>query len=208
MDDNEWGDLDESAMEECMVLATQMCSQLAQNQDKSKKDNGTMDHKLSRPLELEGKKHSNANFGSFHNGFTNEYDSSGFSSMRSNSVNTSRLMPNKPKNTRASFSVPSASASKNSYSSRFNDFSIPSSSGVKTTSLTGKPSHSSGKVYNSIPMKGIGGTVSSTKGLVQPSLENRHENENQHDLVKRLQEQKARVEEEVLLKQGEVRNTV
>lgn len=201
MDDDEWEELDETAVEECMVLATQMCSQTTQNQDeavnqKSSQYHETAGTKFGKSISTKNYLHTKNQTRNISEHLTSSY------------LNDSRPLHNRIKSSETS-NKPS-NASKNSYSSRFTDFSIPSYSSQKVSSTTGKLVHSSGKVYNAIPMKGNGGIVSSAKVCAQSSYPTRslEGEENQQELLKKTQEERAKFEEEVLLKQGEVRNNL
>ncbi|XP_042210563.1 uncharacterized protein LOC121858302 [Homarus americanus] len=199
MDDDEWEELDESAVEECMVLATQMCSRLSQNEN-------ILDHKKSPNPETAGKDYSKSiTTRNYHNNPTNTFDDSGFSSIKCNSKNTASLLSSKIKNA-GTFANKPGTPTNNSYSSRFNDFIIPCNTSQKAISGAGRLLHVSGKVYNSIPMKGTGGTFSSTKGSCQTTCPSgRLEGEeNQQQLLKRTKLEKDKVEEDLILKQGEI----
>lgn len=197
MDDDEWEELDENAMDECMVLATQMCSQIMQNQDE------TITQKNSHYCETAGTKSGN-NISSSNYLHTKNQTHNIPEPFTRSSLSDSRPIHNKIKSSKTCGEQ--INASKNSYSSRFTDFSIPSNCSQKVPSTMGKPVHGSGKVYNSIPMKGNGGSVSSAKVCGQPSNTTRRlgSDENASELLKKIQEEKAKFEEEVILKQGEI----
>ncbi|XP_045607245.2 uncharacterized protein [Procambarus clarkii] len=213
MDDN-WEDLDDSAVEECMVLATQMFSELPQEEcssnQKVDESHETAGQNFTNSITIQTNSDAQNPVNKRprlveppHNNAASNLDDSGFISVQSNSLNTANSrLPSK--NTRTVCNQPS-SLPKNSYSNRFNDFAIPSNNSHKSSSGTLKPVHGSGKVYNSIPMKGAGGTVNSGKGCIQPScLSGRAVNEDNKELLRRIQIEKSKLEEDVLLKQGEI----
>nr|XP_053630853.1 uncharacterized protein LOC128687410 [Cherax quadricarinatus] len=213
--DDEWEELDESAMEECMSLATQMCSKLPQDEDTFKQRNNqtpkTTENKFFKsrtPKDLPNTKDqpmkTTRHIESFDNNAAIGFDDSGFSSVKSNSVNNSRLLISKTKSVKAACNQTS-NFPKPSYIDRFSDFSVPSSNSRKSFVGHGKPVRSSGKVYNSIPMKGTGGTLIAAKTCIQPTCSSGSEG-NQQELLRKIQAEKIKLEEDAVLKQGEVAN--
>lgn len=211
--DDEWEELDESAMEECMSLATQMCSKLPQDEDTFKQRNNqtpkTTENKFFKsrtPKDLPNTKDqpmkTTRHIESFDNNAAIGFDDSGFSSVKSNSVNNSRLLISKTKSVKAACNQTS-NFPKPSYIDRFSDFSVPSSNSRKSFVGHGKPVRSSGKVYNSIPMKGTGGTLIAAKTCIQPTCSSGSEG-NQQELLRKIQAEKIKLEEDAVLKQGEI----
>lgn len=203
MDDDEWGELDEEAMDECMVLATQMCSQMPQNNNEvTKQDVGS-----NFSSTVGNTAHGENSREQFPGSYKNNFNDSGFSSVRSSALNQSRVLQNTTKLGRGVAGQSNNVSRSNSYSHRFNDFSIPETTVQKSNSFSlSKTVHSTGKVYNSIPIKGS--SSSSSHGNMHPTTSGTStlsDGSNQNQL-KKMQDEKAKLEEDVLMKQGEVSN--
>lgn len=200
MDEDEWGDLDEEAMDECMVLATQMCSQAPENNNQAAKQDGR-----SSISSLAGNPSHNENSREqFSGSYRNNFNDSGVSSMKSSSLNQSRVIQNNTKLGRSLTGQANNVSRSNSYSHRFNDFSIPETTVQKGGPSLSRSGHSTGKVYNSIPIKGS--STSSSNGNVYPTTSGTGSvsDDSNQALLKKIQEERAKLQEDVLMKQGEV----
>ncbi|XP_047483263.1 uncharacterized protein LOC125035129 [Penaeus chinensis] len=200
MDDDDWGDLDEEAMDECMVLATQMCSQAPQNNnDVTKQDVGN-----NFSSAVGNAAHGENSREQFPGSYKNSFNDSGISSVKSSALNQSRAVQNSTKLGRGVAGHSNNVSRSNSYSHRFNDFSIPETTVQKSGPSLSKTVHSSGKVYNSIPIKGS--STSNTHGNTHPTTSGTatlSDGSNQVQL-KKMQDEKAKLQEDVLMKQGEI----
>lgn len=200
MDDDEWGELDEEAMDECMVLATQMCSQAPQNNnDVTKQDVGS-----NFSSTVGNTAHGENSREQFPGSYKNNFNDSGFSSVKSSALNHSRVLQNSTKLGRGVAGHSNNVSRSNSYSNRFNDFSIPETTVQKSGPSLSKTVHSVGKVYNSIPIKGA--STSNSHGNTHPTTSGTatlSDGGNQVEL-KKIQDEKAKLQEDVLMKQGEV----
>lgn len=195
MDEEEWEELDENAMEECMVLATQLCSQQPQYQAAPGGQNST--HTLKVPQrknypETEDRKLPVL----VSNGCLNNVRDSGVCSTRSTSLHPSISNPsNNTLNQKKD-------VSSSSYMSRFSDFSSKSTNLHHNTS-TRKPPSGSGR--------GSGFGVSATSPRSSPSKAKSPwpggdaGGGSYHLLLKKAEEEKTKLDERILVMQGEVR---
>lgn len=197
MDEEEWEELDENAMEECMVLATQLCSQQPQYQENV--TGGQNNHTHTAPHSTH-ETHSRKTPGIVSNGHPNNIRDSGVSSTRgSNSFHRPTSSTSNTLNQRKD-------ASNSSYMSRFSDFSSSKSHSSHHSTLTRKLSHSSS-------LKGLGVVVSGgTSPSSSPSKTRSpvkgwpgSDGGGSYASLKKAEEEKAKLDERILVMQGEVR---
>lgn len=186
MDEEEWEELDENAMEECMVLATQLCTQ---QQDVPGGQSNP--HKAAGP-------HSNHHpetaprkvVGVVSNGSVRD---SGVSSTRSSSFHHSVSNINSSANQKKDVS--------NNYMNRFSDFSTASTSSHPNTSMrkpVAGPSRSGGLVLGSrsSSSKGKSGTNHWPGGDAGGA--------SNHAPLKKAEDDKTELSEKILMMQGEI----
>ena len=188
MDDDDWEELDEDAMEECMILATQLCTKQPQQQQQNNSNNST--HIAKVPQSKSYPETGNKNLpGVFTNGsLNNNVRDSGVCSTRNTSLHQSASNINSTVNQRKD--VPN----NNSYMNRFSDFSAKTSSSYQSSSSK-KQSFGVGKnagySKGKSPVKQWPG---SDVGAGSHTL-----------LLKKAEEDKAKLDERILVMQGEVR---
>ncbi|KAG0714725.1 hypothetical protein GWK47_013581 [Chionoecetes opilio] len=194
MDEDDWEELDENAMEECMVLATQLCSQRPQGQGTANGHNNTH-HIQKLPAsknshESEAKKLS----GVISNGSLNHLRDSGVCSTRSSSANQSvNDATSSTRNQRRDIQ-------NTGYMSRFSDFSGRSSSLHQNTSARKPTSRSAGVVLSTSASRGSPSKVKSPAKLRSGG----DAFAGNHLLVKKAEEEKAKLDERILVMQGEI----
>ena len=198
-DDEVWEELDEEAMEECMILATQMCTGQA---DESKKKTNTtiqndIDVKVIHNGDL-GDVQSNRNNAANHSG------DSGFSSTRGTALDSSRVFHSsvKKKFGNSSANTPGRG---NAYADKFSDFNTSANSQKLPSFSRSHPN--SGRVYNSIPLKETnnnadGGSLNRTVSCPGTSRDNN--TAKLQNSVKVSDGETAKLREEILLMQGEI----
>lgn len=215
-EDDDWEELDENAMEECMVLATQLCSKQPSHYSAADDAQNNTQHLKTQHF----KSFSEADNGRQSNLISNEslsnvHDSGVCSSRNSNlhqpvsnssrishpPVSNSRNSLNQVANT-SSTAIQKKEPPQSNYRSRFSDFSSTTVNiGLPHTSLTRKSS-SSGK--GQVPL------VTSTKGSPskmrspgETMTESDGNEENAH-LLHKAQEEKKKLVERIITMQGEI----
>lgn len=216
-EDDDWEELDENAMEECMVLATQLCSKQpslcsaaadAQNNTQHLKtqyvksfnemDNGRQSNLISN------ESLSNVSDSGVCSSRNSNWHQSVSNSSRSSHlpISNSRNSLNELANTSGT-AVQKKEPPQNNYRSRFSDFSSTTNNiGLHHASLT-KKSTSLGKGH--IPL------VTSTKGspskILSPgeTITESNGNEENAQLLHKTQEEKKKLLERIITMQGEVR---
>lgn len=182
-DDEVWEELDEDVMEECMILATQMCTTDAAKD--SKKRNGS--NHVSETFNI-SKRSENGDL----------LEDSGFSSARGTAHEASKGFGRLGKG-KSSDHLANKSFKGNAYASRFDDFASTSDS--QKLNVT-KTYQNSGRVYNSIPIKG--NNVNKGTTVVQPSTSKDGFRNESQNVSKWNDSDVAKLQEEIQLKQGEI----
>lgn len=213
-----WEDLDDDAMEECMLIATQMCTEPPEDH---KGDIGltvNLNDRLGSPTKKDGVKNNQRNDNHASKHMTIDHlDDSGFSSTKGTGHNNSKIFynPMKNKSTTSDFDN---SKKNNSYASRFNDFAALPNSQKLSSGMSKPAAQNSGRVYNSIPMK-VGGMGITSRGPpatssasnkcmakdISHGIRIKTEDGSSHGkLIKTEVDDRAMLQEDVLMKQGEI----
>lgn len=220
-EDDDWEELDENAMEECMVLATQLCSKQPSHYSAADDAQNNTQHRKTQYF----KSFSEADSGRQSNLISNEslsnvHDSGVCSSRNSNlyqSVSNSSRCSHPPvSNSRNSLNQLASTSStavqkkeppQNNYRSRFSDFSSSTTGnvGLHHASLTRKSS-SSGKGQVPLVMS-TKGSPSKMRSPGETMTESNGNEENAHMLHK-AQEEKKKLVERIITMQGEVRTRI
>ncbi|XP_068242765.1 uncharacterized protein mus304 [Palaemon carinicauda] len=182
-DDDVWEELDEDVMEECMVLATQMCT--VDMHGESTKGNNV--NPFSETFNM-SKRNENGEL----------LEDSGFSSAKGTAHETSKAFIRSSKG-KSSDHLAHKSTKGNAYTSRFNDFASTSDSQKLAAT---KAYQNSGRVYNSIPVKGNNvnrGAPVAQAGTSRDTY--RIESEN---VSKWTDSDVAKLQDEIMLKHGEI----
>lgn len=220
--DDEWEELDESAMEECMVLATQLYTQPHNRplqQDNINASHQTLPGTHRSKSDISHCMNNNTD-GAGHSAVTNGVVDSGVCSSRGSVVNNSSRTNGSVKTFRSNPSY-NTKPTVDNYSSRFSDFTVTKSS-MGRGPLRGKANLSqSNKAYGSLTLSGGPGTsfgtslhssvsdpgathhhssITTTSRPISPTTESRSA---QQQLGK-VEKEKAALDEKVLVMQGEV----
>ncbi|XP_045134349.1 uncharacterized protein LOC123517940 isoform X2 [Portunus trituberculatus] len=186
MDEEEWGELDENAMEECMILATQLCTQ-QQDVPRGQKS----PHKATAP---HSKHHpetaSRRVAGVVSNGSVRD---SGVCSTRSSSLHHSFSNNNSSVNQKKDVS--------NSYMRRFDDFSTSSTSSHPNTSMRKTVS---GPARNGSLVVSSRSSANKAKSATNYWSGSDASGASNHALLKKDGEEKTDPNEKILMMQGEI----
>ncbi|XP_063873907.1 uncharacterized protein LOC135107688 isoform X1 [Scylla paramamosain] len=185
MDEEEWGELDENAMEECMILATQLCTQQqdvtgGQNNPYKAAAPHSKQHPETAPRKVAGV---------VNNGTVRD---SGVSSTRTSNLHHSVSNINGCVNQKKDIS--------SSYMSRFSDFSTASTCSHPNTSMR-KPV--AGPVRSGSLVVGSRSSPSKAKSATNYWLGNYVSGTSNHVPVKKAEE-KTNLDERILMMQGEI----
>ena len=187
MDEEEWGELDENAMEECMILATQLCTQ----------QQNVPGHRNSSPHKVAALSHSKNHteteprrvVGVASNGSVRD---SGVCSTRSSSLHHSVSNLNGSCNQKKDVS--------NNYMRRFDDFSATNTSSYSNTSMR-KPVSVPARSGSLVLSSGSSASKAKNANNYWPGSDASGSN---HVPLKKAEE-KTDLNEKILMMQGEVR---
>ncbi|XP_076030125.1 uncharacterized protein LOC143018550 isoform X2 [Oratosquilla oratoria] len=202
-----WDDLDDAAVEECMVLATQMCSQAPPNTSEKATSSTFLERSTIDDSGLPSTSHSNSSKFTFHkkqNGNFKRPDIQQIPDAKKNlSQQKSLSVANRFSDFRAPGTQQVPDVKKNlSVVNRFNDFKASADNTV-VKSQEVKPNYGPSRAYNTIPMKGNSNQdrnkLNSTSTNGDPGSDSEVKR-----LLKIANEECERLKEELSLKQGEV----
>ncbi|KAK7076862.1 hypothetical protein SK128_011908 [Halocaridina rubra] len=191
MEDEVWEELDDTAVDEIFTLATQMTAQVPYDNVNETKEDHSTDYFMDKNSNVHGNSKTSAQ--------NNKSSLDDIPSTSASDFHNSHVFRNHVKNKSASVSV-NRSLKNNAYSSRFNDFAALQSSPSKLSPIP--RSHSSGKVYNSIPMKGSAMSGNSQgMSVVKDQLNSVSHNK---EAVSKTENDLSKLSEELQVKQGEI----
>lgn len=217
-DDDDWEELDETAMDECMVLATQLCSKLpthptaaaaaaAQTNQHLKTQHGKSFSEVDSGRQSDCT--NNGRSSSVNDSGVWSHRSSNWQSSVSNSSRSSRPPPISTRNSLNQLGSASSSAvekedsSQTDYRSRFSDFSSTTNSAGLSRSSLSRKSSSSGR--GQVPA--VTSIKSSPSKIRNPceSMTKSDGNEGNAHLLHKAQEEKKELAARIVTMQGEVR---